>query len=69
MPEAHQRATLAGVVLAVVAGMACRALPLLVASGALATLGTWLVNPIAGALVGLIALASSTTPQPDRTEV
>ena len=55
MPEAHQRAALAGVVLAVVAGAACCALPLLVAGGALATLGTWLVNPIAGALAGVIA--------------
>lgn len=56
MPEAHQRAALAGVVLAVVAGAACCALPLLVASGALAALGTWLVNPVAGALVGVIGL-------------
>jgi hypothetical protein len=56
MPEAHQRAALAGVVVAVVAGAACCALPLLVASGAVATLGAWLVNPIAGALAGVIAL-------------
>jgi DNA-binding transcriptional ArsR family regulator len=52
MPEDHQRAPVAGVVLAVVAGAACCALPVIVASGALATLGTWLVNPVAGSIVG-----------------
>jgi hypothetical protein len=56
MPEAHERAALAGVVLAVAAGTACCALPLAVASGALATVGAWVVNPIAGALVGAVAL-------------
>jgi hypothetical protein len=56
MPEARERAALAGVVLAVAAGAACCALPLIVASGALATLGAWVLNPVAGALAGVIAV-------------
>ncbi len=56
MPDAHERAALAGVVLAIAAGAACCAPPLIVASGGLATLGAWVVNPVAGALAGVIAL-------------
>jgi len=51
-----ERFAVAGAILAIVAGVVCCALPLIVTSGALATVGTWLVNPLAGAVVGIAVI-------------